>query len=91
MKESAIVSRVMKRLTADGYFVIKIHGGPYQIAGLPDLLAIRHGRAMWVEVKRPGEKTTLIQDMMIKKLREHGCTVLVAYGVEELEETLREE
>lgn len=37
-----------------GCYAIKIHGGPYQKRGTPDLHATYRGRSLWIEVKRAG-------------------------------------
>lgn len=76
--ESKIVCAVIRELVARGYWTTKIHGGPYQRAGIPDVLAVKDGRALWVEVKRPGEKPTKIQEHVMAGLRAAGCVVIVA-------------
>ena len=73
----------MKQLEADGYFCIKIHGGAFQFAGLPDILAIKNGQAAWIEVKRPGGKPTKLQSAMLQKLKRFGCRAGVATNLEE--------
>jgi Holliday junction resolvase len=48
--ERSIVERLKRRLRETGK-VVKLHGGPYQEAGLPDLLYIEKGCAYCIEVK----------------------------------------
>lgn len=48
MKESALVAKIVKALKARGLFVAKLHG-PMQRAGLPDLLVVVEGRAVFLE------------------------------------------
>ncbi len=81
--EKHIVKKIKTKLEAEGYWVMKIHGGPYQMAGLPDLLAIREGKSYWVEVKQPGKKATPLQERTLIKLRKYGCRAGVATNVEE--------
>lgn len=83
MLEKNIVKRIMARLKDEGFFCIKIHGSEYQMAGLPDVLALKDGRAYWLEVKRPGGKATALQLRMIEKLKECGCVAGVVYSVED--------
>jgi Holliday junction resolvase len=85
MTETHLTRGIRRFLQAEGFKVIKIHGGRYQEAGLPDLLAIRDGIAWWFEVKRPGResKTTPLQKLQINELRECGCPVFVVTSVEE--------
>lgn len=57
--ETLLVGRIRKALTAflPGCYIVKLAGGPYQQAGLPDLLVVYGGRVLVLEVKcpRPGE------------------------------------
>ncbi len=84
--EKSILTDIRRVLESRGYVVIKIHGGPMQPVGVPDLLAMKDGRANWVEVKRPGGMTTKIQDHVAARLRGAGCTVIVARCVDDVKE-----
>ena len=66
-----------------GWYVIKIHGGPYQLSGLPDVLAIKRGRAVWAEFKRPGGEPTRIQELRIRELEAAGCRCAVVRSATE--------
>lgn len=79
--ESRIVSEIREALITAGFWVLKVHGGAFQTAGIPDLLAIVNGRAFWFEVKRPGEKATPLQAHMIGRLRDAGCRCAVVDNV----------
>ena len=46
---------------------MKIHGGPYQMSGVPDLLCVKEGRAVWLEVKQPGKRPT---DVQVRRMNE---------------------
>jgi hypothetical protein len=71
-KESAIVGRILKYLNSKpGVKAIKLHGDAYSVAGTPDISVhsedVRTTRAssaipMLLEVKRPGNKPTPIQE-----------------------------
>lgn len=52
--ESKIQARIIKRLEAQGYYVVKLILTNKN--GIPDLLVLKDGKAFFVEVKRPGEK-----------------------------------
>lgn len=88
MKESDLVSAIMTLLRTNGFYCIKLHGGPYMQPGLPDILAIRYGRAFFFEVKLPGRKPTRIQEHVMKELREHGAPAVVVTSVDEVQEVL---
>lgn len=51
--EYRIVQKVKKYIRSRGGWVVKIHGGPYQDPGTPDLLACYLGRFLAIEVKTP--------------------------------------
>lgn len=89
MRERERVKRIKEYLESLGFFVVKIHGNPRQRAGLPDLLAIKRGRAFWFEVKQPGEGTTALQRATIEELRGHGCYVGVMHDTGDVRELLK--
>lgn len=59
----------MKAAKSAGWWSMKMHGGPYQLSGMPDVLCIKSGRAVFLEVKRPGQKPTPIQLARMEELR----------------------
>ena len=73
-REATIVASIVREAELLGWKAIKIHGGPYQLAGLPDLLCLRCGRAVWLEVKQPGKKPTKIQVSRMRELEVKGGT-----------------
>lgn len=70
-KESTLIGKIREALQAEGWIVIKNHGGPHTIAGLPDIQALRNGICIFMEVKLPSEvgKVTKLQDFWLKRLR----------------------
>ncbi len=74
--ESKIQARIIKRLEAQGYYVVKLilTNKP----GIPDLLLLKDGKASFIEVKRPGEKPRVLQQYRMNELRGFGfeCNVL---------------
>ena len=75
--EKVIVARVMDEARRLGFTAIKMHGGPFSVRGLPDVLAIKRGRAYWMEAKRPGEEPTRVQVARMRELAAAGCSVAV--------------
>lgn len=70
--------------------VYKIHGGPQQEVGIPDLLVIVSGRLVGIEVKyqRPGEsrkhalgRVSAVQSRQIERLRSAGAVAGPALSV----------
>lgn len=93
--ETALVGRIkaaVKRKFPDA-MIVKVHGGPYQTAGLPDLLIVIDGRAYGFEVKkqRLGEsaehaygRATLPQQKRLADLRRAGGVGAVVLSVDEV-------
>lgn len=73
--ESVVQSRIIKRYEAQGWFVVKLvlTSKP----GIPDLLCLKDGKVIFIEVKRPGEKPRPLQDYRINELRGMGFDVQV--------------
>lgn len=89
MLEREIVKRIKLELRRRGLWVVKLHGHPMMPPGLPDILAIDNGRAIWFEVKRPGlGRVSKIQEVVMSELREHGCSVFVETSVADIDRCL---
>lgn len=61
----------------------KIHGSRYT-AGFPDIICVREGMPVWIEVKRPGKKPTQLQVIELEKWRECGSLTMIAYSVDDV-------
>ncbi|OAV64326.1 VRR-NUC domain protein [Bacteroidales bacterium Barb4] len=68
--ESEIQRRIIQRLEAEGWYVVKLilTNRP----GIPDLMALKNGKAFFVEVKRPGQRARELQEYRMKELRSRG-------------------
>ncbi len=51
---------------------------------MPDLMALKEGRTLFVEVKRPGGKPTPLQVVRMQKLRDAGFRVELIDDAEKL-------
>jgi hypothetical protein len=93
--ERAIQTSIIAYLRLKQYHVLRLNSGalpnaqgrPVHMlpAGTPDVLAIKDGRALFVEVKRPGKRPTARQEAMMETLRGYGARCLVATSVEDLQ------
>lgn len=81
--ETSLVKKIMTWLEADGGWWMKVHGSPFQKAGVPDIIGCYKGRFTGIEVKMPGNYPTLIQRACMNLLKAAGARVGVAYSVEE--------
>lgn len=75
MNEQQIQSKIIKRLEADGYFVIKLIRT--NKVGIPDLIAVKENDFFFVEVKTPNGRLSEIQKYRIKEIESFNVKVLL--------------
>jgi Holliday junction resolvase len=75
MLESKFQSKIIKRLEADGYYVIKLIKTNKN--GIPDLLALKENEIYFVEVKGVKGVLSEIQKYRIEELQKLGFKVEV--------------
>lgn len=79
MREHLLVQRLVSVLRAQGAYVVKAHGSPFT-RGRPDVEACYKGLYVAVEVKRPGERLTALQETTLDEIRRAGgVTAVVRY------------
>ena len=87
VKEKTIVKSI-RRFLDQAYPGVwyKIHGGPYQEAGIPDIVGVHKGRFCAFEVKRPKrmDKVTINQQYQLDRLKKAGAITGVVTSVEEV-------
>lgn len=81
--EAHIVKEIQRAVTRCGGVCIKLHGGPFQEAGLPDLLVIINGAVTFLEVKTTRGRVSRLQELQIDRLRAAGAAVFVVRSLEE--------
>jgi len=87
MAESNLVRNIIKALKKkypeDAWY--KIHIGPYQERGIPDIIGCHHGRFIGIEVKLPTNKkgTTQYQELQIHRIMVAGGYATTVTSVEE--------
>lgn len=89
--EKAVQAACKRLLTLAGFHVSDLSQSraTQQTAGLPDLYAMGHGHAVWVEVKAPNGRVTPAQEAWHETARANGQTVLVPRSAADLIEPLR--
>jgi Holliday junction resolvase len=76
MLENKIQAKIIKRFADQGYFVIKLVKTNKN--GIPDLMALKDGKTIFIEVKRPLlGKLSKVQEYRIKELKEYGFETLI--------------
>lgn len=83
MLEAGIVQKIRKAVEKDGGWVLKVHGSPSQVAGIPDLIICWRGLFVALEVKRPGGSATPLQAHTLDEISKAGGSVGVVTSVEE--------
>ena len=82
-RESKLSRSIMAALTKRGAFCFKIHGGPFMMAGLPDIIVCVDGKFVALETKMPGGHASPIQQLIHSKIRQAGGRVYVVSSVPE--------
>lgn len=67
---------------------VKIAAGPFQSAGLPDVIGCDFGRFFAFEVKQPGKTATPLQSAVLAAIRRAGGIAAVVTSVDEVAEIL---
>lgn len=84
-EEGKIQKKITDHLKKDGWFTTKLM--QTSTNGIPDVLAVREGETIWIEVKTLVGRLSEIQKYRIKQLnQEFGQYVYVAYSYAEFKE-----
>lgn len=75
MTEQQIQTKIKNKLQERGWFVTKLI--KTSTNGIPDLLAIKYGKAMFIEVKKENGKLAPLQQMRLEELIQAGAIVKV--------------
>ena len=75
MLEKNIQTKIKKKLELEGWFVVKLI--TTSCNGIPDLLCLKNGNAMFIEVKQPDGKLSELQNVRIGQLLALGFDVKV--------------
>lgn len=86
--EYRIVQNIKKLIKSRGGWCVKIHGGPYQDAGTPDILACYEGRFIAVEVKTSRGVTRPEQKVTQRAITGAGGYALITHLVGEVADVL---
>lgn len=83
--EKSITNRIIKAIrdAYPGAVMRKKHGTAWGVAGDPDVYGCANGRAFAIEVKRPGENPTPLQQQRLAEWQAAGALAGVARSVED--------
>ena len=83
MRESQLQTKIRKRLESSQWLVVKLIQTNRN--GIPDLMCIKGGRVMFLEIKTPEGVVSELQQHMLDKLNACGCHARVIRSVEEID------
>lgn len=82
MKEAAIQTKIRELLEKAGWIVVKLIATSKP--GVPDLMCLRRGVVVFIEVKTITGKVEPVQVYRHSQLKAAGFTVIVARGIEDV-------
>lgn len=77
MTEAQFQKKVTDFLTRQNVYYVKVWGGGFQRAGIPDLLCNVNGFFVAVELKTEVGRTSKLQDYNIERIRESGGVAIL--------------
>lgn len=80
--EQSIQTAIKNKLERDGWTVVKLIST--SMAGIPDLMALKDGKARFIEVKSESGKLSVLQQHRINQLRAMGFDAIVARSINDL-------
>lgn len=83
--ETAIRRAITDFLRLHGWKVARIVQSALSEKGIPDLVAIRGGETVWIEVKTPTGRLSKYQEAWLQDLENHGGWWIVARSIEDVE------
>lgn len=86
--EKSIVAKGMAVAKSLGFYAVKLHGSAYSLAGIPDVMCLKDGKAYFIEFKRPGEDPTKLQQHRLRELIACGCPSTVCRSAGDVREFL---
>lgn len=85
-EESKLQSKIIKYLKLKGWLPVKI--SLCSVNGWPDVYAIKKGRSLFIEVKKPGEEPAPLQQHVHAQIELYGGIVWAIDNYEEFKKKL---
>jgi Holliday junction resolvase len=80
--ESKIQAKIKARFEQAGWIVVKLI--QTNCNGIPDLMCLKGGKTVFVEVKQPGKKPTELQQFRHDQLTQNGFQVFILSSEKEI-------
>lgn len=78
--ESTTIAAIVAVAERHGWHAVRMRGGPMQRAGIPAVLCLKEGKAVWFNVRRPGQgkksEPTPAQARRIEAIRRQGGSLV---------------
>ena len=84
ISENEIKRQVKDYLNIKGYFHFHILQGIGAFKGIPDIIAIKNGRVLFLEIKRPGGKQSEHQRQFQIFIEGHGGEYYIVKNLDDL-------
>lgn len=88
IREADILAATRQYLRIRGWYVIRNQQNMGSHKGLSDLQAVKDGRTVYIETKRPGGKLSPDQEKFRAAVEGHGATYVVISSFEEVVSTV---
>ncbi len=90
MNESDLITKIKNYLkTIDDIFYWKEHGGMYGVAGIPDIIICYKGRFVAMEAKVGKNKPTILQEKIIKEIKQAGGIAEIVRSVDDAKRVMQ--
>ena len=83
MRESELQTKIKDKLTKAGWLVVKLEKTSWN--GIPDLMCIRKGIVIFLEVKTENGVVAPLQEHRIKTLNAYGCFSRVVRSIDDID------
>ena len=91
LSENDIKKQVKDYLTFTGWFHFHLMAGSLSYPGLPDRIAVKDGKVLFIEIKKPsGGVQSAYQKEFQRQIEAHGGEYLLIHNLDELINCLRE-
>jgi len=87
-RESDIQAAIKDYLGWHGWFCWKVHQSLGSFKGVSDLIAVKNGKVLFIEVKTSTGRLGVHQQAFRDELTRHGGTYIVARSVEDVREAM---
>ena len=81
MVEKLLQQKIIKKFVTSGWLVYKMTSPSTR--GIPDLVCMRDGETIWLEVKTPRGRLSAMQRAVIGRIRNQGIRVYVVNSIEQ--------